>query len=44
VRLRYAYADALDKAGRVEESKKWFQECASVDHDEVTDALERIKA
>jgi tetratricopeptide (TPR) repeat protein len=41
VRLRYAYADALDKAGRTEESKKWFEECAKIDHDELTDASER---
>jgi hypothetical protein len=41
VRLRYAYADALDKAGRIEESKKWFQECAKIDLDGFTDAAER---
>jgi tetratricopeptide (TPR) repeat protein len=41
VRLRYAYADALDKAGRIEESKKWFQECAKIDLDGFTDATER---
>ena len=41
VRLRYAYADALDKAGRTEESKKWFQECAKIDREDITDASER---
>ena len=41
VRLRYAYADALDKAGRTEESKKWFRECAKIDREEITDASER---
>ena len=44
VRLRYAYADALNKAGRIEESKKWFHDCALIDRDEVTDALERSQA
>ena len=44
VRLRYAYADALSKAGRLDESKKWFRDCATIDHDEITDALERSKA
>jgi hypothetical protein len=42
VRLRYAYADALEKAGRVDESKEWFKECAKVDRDEITDAAERL--
>ena len=42
VRLRYAYADALHKAGRIEESKKWFQECARVDREEITDASQRL--
>ena len=44
VRLRYAYADALDKAGRKDESKKWFQECATIDHEEITDAFERSQS
>jgi tetratricopeptide (TPR) repeat protein len=41
LRLRYAYADALSKAGRLEESRKWFQECAKLDVDDVTDASDR---
>jgi hypothetical protein len=41
VRLRYAYADALAKAGRMDESKEWFVKCARIDHDEMTDAQER---
>jgi tetratricopeptide (TPR) repeat protein len=41
VRLRYAYADALNKSGRVEESREWFMQCARVDREEITDALER---
>lgn len=41
VRLRYAYADALEAAGRIEEAREWFAKCAQVDAEEVTDALER---
>lgn len=41
VRLRYAYADALDAAGRTEEAREWFAKCAAVDHEEFTDAAER---
>ena len=41
MRLRYAYADALNKSGRVEESREWFMQCARVDREEITDALER---
>ena len=41
VRLRYAYADALEAAGRVAEAREWFAKCAQVDVEEVTDALER---
>ena len=42
VRLRYAYADALDGAGRVDEAREWFAKCAALDVDELTDAGERI--
>lgn len=41
VRLRYAYADALEAAGRSAEAREWFAKCAQVDAEEVTDALER---
>jgi tetratricopeptide (TPR) repeat protein len=41
VRLRYAYADALEAAGRKEESQEWFAKCAEIDTEEVTDASER---
>jgi tetratricopeptide (TPR) repeat protein len=41
VRLRYAYADALEAAGRKEESQEWFAKCAEIDAEEVTDASER---
>ena len=41
VRLRYAYADALHAAGRKEEATEWFEKCAEIDVDEVTDAQDR---
>ena len=44
LRLRYAYADALDAAGRKEEARDWFGKCAEVDPEEETDALERAQA
>ena len=43
IRLRYAYADALEVAGRKEEAREWFKKCADIDHDEFTDAAERAK-
>jgi hypothetical protein len=39
--LRYAYADALDAAGRKTEAIEWFSKCAEIDGDEITDALDR---
>ena len=41
VRLRYAYADALEAAGRLAEASEWFSKCAAIDHEESTDAQER---
>ncbi|HEX7405536.1 MAG TPA: hypothetical protein VF307_06395 [Candidatus Nanopelagicaceae bacterium] len=41
VRLRYAYADALEAAGRFAEAREWFAKCAQVDTEGSTDALER---
>ena len=43
VRLRYAYADALEAAGRVEEATEWFIKCAAIDQEESTDAQERAE-
>ena len=43
VRLRYAYADALEVAGRKDEAREWFKKCADIDHDEFTDAAERAQ-
>ena len=44
LRLRYAYADALDAAGRKDEAREWFGKCADLDPDELTDALERSQS
>lgn len=41
LRLRYAYADALDAAGRTKEAREWFSKCAQIDVDDLTDAEER---
>jgi tetratricopeptide (TPR) repeat protein len=41
VRLRYAYADALATAGRLDEAREWFIKCSEIDHEESTDADER---
>ena len=43
VRLRYAYADALEAAGRTKEAREWFEKCAVLDVDETTDASERTE-
>jgi tetratricopeptide (TPR) repeat protein len=43
VRLRYAYADALDTAGRRDEAVEWFSKCAAIDNDELTDAADRAQ-
>ncbi len=44
VRLRYAYADALEEAGRAEDALAWFHRTQAIDADEVTDASERAAA
>jgi tetratricopeptide (TPR) repeat protein len=41
-RIRYAYADVLQKMGRDEEAIEYFHRAAAVDFDELTDADERI--
>jgi tetratricopeptide (TPR) repeat protein len=40
-RLWYAYADALEEAGRVEDAVQWFGAAATVDFDDETDAADR---
>ena len=42
VRLRYAYADMLLKAGRREDAIVWFHRTAGIDGGGITDAAERI--
>ena len=42
VRLRYAYADLLLKAGRRAEAIEWFHRTAGIDGGAITDAAERI--
>jgi tetratricopeptide (TPR) repeat protein len=44
VRLRYAYADALEAAGRPTEALAWFHRTHAVDSQELTDAAERAEA
>jgi len=41
VRLRYAYADTLEQAGRAEEALAWFHRTDAIDADEITDASDR---
>ena len=43
VRLRYAYADLLLKAGRRDDAIEWFHRTAGIDGNEITDAAERIE-
>ncbi len=40
-RLRYAYADILEAAGREADALAWFHRTNAVDSDQLTDALER---
>jgi tetratricopeptide (TPR) repeat protein len=44
VRLRYAYADALEEAGRTEDALAWFHRTMAIDAEELTDAGERAAA
>ncbi|MDF1604153.1 tetratricopeptide repeat protein [Nocardioides sp. YIM 152315] len=41
VRLRYAYADTLEAAGRDQDALTWFHRTDAIDGDEITDAAER---
>lgn len=44
VRLRYAYADTLEAAGRLNEALKWFHKTNAIDSDEITDAADRAES
>ncbi|GAA1933448.1 hypothetical protein GCM10009797_28680 [Nocardioides hwasunensis] len=41
VRLRYAYADTLEEAGRDSDALAWFHRTHAIDSDELTDAAAR---
>ncbi len=43
VRLRYAYADTLESAGRETEALAWFHRTHAVDSQELTDAADRAE-
>lgn len=43
-RLRYAYADALEEAGRLNDALAWFHRTDAIDADELTDAAERAES
>lgn len=43
VRLRYAYADTLEAAGRESDALAWFHRAHAIDSDEMTDADERAE-
>lgn len=43
-RLRYAYADALESIGRLDEAIEWFHRTVAVDDQSATDASERLAA
>lgn len=43
VRLRYAYADTLEAAGRDSDALAWFHRTHSIDSDEITDAAARAE-
>jgi tetratricopeptide (TPR) repeat protein len=44
LRLWYAYADALEDAGKPEEAARWFAAAAAIDAEGETDAVDRAAA
>ncbi|MDN5745340.1 MAG: tetratricopeptide repeat protein, partial [Nocardioidaceae bacterium] len=44
VRLRYAYADTLEQADRLNEALTWFHKTNAIDADEFTDAADRAES
>jgi hypothetical protein len=44
VRLRYAYADTLEQAGREADALSWFHRTNAIDAEEITDAADRAAA
>ena len=43
VRLRYAYADTLEEAGRLTDALSWFHRTYAIDAEEITDAAARAE-
>lgn len=43
VRLRYAYADTLEAAGRESDALAWFHRTHAIDSEQITDAAERAE-
>jgi tetratricopeptide (TPR) repeat protein len=43
LRLRYAYADTLEQAGRLQEALTWFHRADAIDGEELTDSGERAE-
>ncbi|MCR1783392.1 tetratricopeptide repeat protein [Nocardioides carbamazepini] len=43
-RLRYAYADTLEEAGRLNDALTWFHKTNAIDSEEITDAADRAEA
>lgn len=43
VRLRYAYADTLEAAGRESDALAWFHRTHAIDSDQLTDSAERAE-
>jgi tetratricopeptide (TPR) repeat protein len=43
VRLRYAYADTLEAAGRESDALAWFHRTNAIDSDQITDSAERAE-
>ena len=43
VRLRYAYADTLEAAGREQDALTWFHRTDAIDSEEITDAASRAE-
>jgi tetratricopeptide (TPR) repeat protein len=44
VRLRYAYADTLEAAGRLSDALTWFHKTNAIDAEEYTDAADRAES
>lgn len=43
-RLRYAYADLLERTGQAEQAERWFDAVVRLDPEQTTDAVDRVAA